>query len=379
MKIDSYGSLFESILSPEDFSMIRKESAAAKDLPYLPDILVRLIHHREWLKIMEPLTTGGQALALPRVALLFEALAFAEGSLGWCVNLGAGANLFAGYFDEATARALFEGNQTWCAGSGFIGGKAYRCKNGFRLSGQWKYASGSRHASHFTANAFLYDEAGKPIMENGEAMMRSFIFPAHQVSIKDTWQVMGLRATNSNDFAVEGLFVPENHLFSLLKPSAFASEAIFKFPFETLAVVNMTVMMSGMMLHFLELFEALLTQKTPLNSGVLLGKNEALLGLFDSQKVKVLQARDDFYQALQLSWEAYEKGQQASIEQLDDLKRKSLTLSQEAREAVFHLYPYCGMSIIYPSAPINKVWRDFKVAGQHYVLQPPIASPSPKK
>src|SRR5690606_18355344 len=154
------------------------------------------------------------------------------------VNLGAGANMFSGYLEKEAAQKIFNSEKTCCAGSGAISGRATKVAGGYKISGYWKYASGSAHATHFTANCFILDEKNNQIFEDGKVVFKSFIFPKEKVEIKDTWHVIGLKATSSNDFEVNNLFVPEHCSFSLLKPSEHAASSLFQIPFELLAVVN---------------------------------------------------------------------------------------------------------------------------------------------
>ena len=44
---------------------------------------------------------------------------------------------------------------------------------------------------------------------NAEPALYMFSFPASEVTLHDTWQVLGLRGTGSCDISVDQLFVPE--------------------------------------------------------------------------------------------------------------------------------------------------------------------------
>lgn len=358
------------VISEEQIGLIRKHAAEAEHNRQLSREVLQLIYEQQWLKVMEPDICAGLAWPLPKVVQLFESLAYADGNAGWCVNLGAGANLFSGYLSPETTKPVFSPATTWCAGSGAISGRAVKGPGGWRLSGRWKYASGSAHASHFTANGYLFDRYDKAITENGEPAFRSFIFPAGEVQVIDTWHTSGLKATSSNDFEVKNIFVPDERVFSLTKPSAFAKDPIFSFPFDALAVINMACMPTGMALHFLELFEQLMNSKTPLHSNKKLGEQKIVQQQFEQCRDRLQEARTDMYRALDKAWLPFEKGYSASQEDLCALKSKARTAAQTARETVHQLFPFCGMNIIYQDTGLNKAWRDISVAGQHYLLSP---------
>lgn len=357
-------------ITAKQIQLIRKHAEEAEQNRKLSPEVLQLIYEQQWLKIMEPSACGGQAWALPDIVRLFESLAYADGNVGWCVNLGAGANLFSGYLCADTAKSIFSPATTCCAGSGAISGRAVKTNDGWRLSGQWKYASGSAHASHFTANAYLFDDRNNALTENGQPAFRSFIFPAKLVQIIDTWHTSGLKATSSNTFEVKDIFIPKKHVFSLRQPSSFAQEPIFHFPFDVLAVVNMACMPTGMTLHFLELFEELMNNKTPLHSEQKLGNDALVQQAFEECKNRLNSARMDMYKALTTAWQTFSKNHEAQQEKLNVLKSKARKAAQVALEIVHHLFPFCGMNIIYQDSALNKVWRDISVAGQHYLLSP---------
>lgn len=360
----------ETIISKEALEHIRAGALATEVLQRLPQDTLDLLYRNRWFHVLVPEVLGGREMPLPEVVRLFEALAWADANVGWCVNLGAGANIFAGYFTEQVGREIFTSAQTCCAGSGAVTGTALRVPGGYKVNGQWKYASGSTHATHFTANCYLLDENGQQLQSNGEAIFRSFIFPAEQVTVLDTWHVIGLNATSSNHFKVEDIFVPEAHTFSLLQASAFAQGPLYHFPFEQMAIVNMACMLTGITLHFIDLYRELAAHKKPMHSNNLLSENEQAKEIESKATTAFYTAREHMYHTLQLTWKEYAAGKTAGTALLQALSRDARKAAQEARQVIFQLYPLCGMSILNPATELNKVWRDAATAGQHYLLSP---------
>jgi 3-hydroxy-9,10-secoandrosta-1,3,5(10)-triene-9,17-dione monooxygenase len=73
-------------------------------------------------------------------------------------------------------------------------------EGGFMLSGRWGWSSGSDHCTW----ALL----GGVIPGDG---YRTFLVPRAQYEIEDTWNVMGLQGTGSNDVVIgQPIFVPEH-------------------------------------------------------------------------------------------------------------------------------------------------------------------------
>ena len=358
------------LLSDQDIAIIRQQSAKCEQQGGLSQEMLELIYQNQWLQVMEPKSVNGLEWEFPQIVRLFESLSWADGNVGWCVNLGAGANMFSGYLEQGTAQQIFNSEKICCAGSGAISGTAVQVKNGFLISGKWKYASGSAHATHFTANCFLMDDQNKPILEQGKHIFKSFIFPREKVRVMDTWHVVGLKATSSNDFEVEGLFVPEACSFSLLKPSEHAVGPLFKFPFDLLAVVNMAIVPIGITLHFIDLFQDLMAYKKPLHGVGYLKDNEQLQLKFKKETEQFYQLRNELYQKIDQVWTYFMGNEIPDGKYIADLKVLARDAAFQSRILIMELFPFCGMSIIYEDAAINKVWRDLSVAMQHYLLSP---------
>lgn len=360
----------QEILSAQQIAAIRKHAFETENAKSIAPETLSLIYEQQWFQALVPKAFGGLELPLPEAVRLFEALAKADANIGWCVNLGAGANMFSGYLDEQTARTIFNAPTTCCAGSGAVSGTAKKTNDGYLLSGRWKYASGANHATHFTANAWLLDEWDNAIVENGEPVFRSFIIPADQIINHKNWDAVGLRATSSNDFEARSVFVPFDRTFTLLKPSSFANGPVYHFPFSTMAVVNMTCMMTGIALHFLDEYEQMAALKKPLHSTVLLKENPIAKAIAGKISAEFMTARNLMYRHLDEVWKSYEEGREADPESLAELKRITHQAAMLSRKLINDLFPLCGMNAVSPGSELNKIWRDAAVAGQHYLMSP---------
>src|SRR5690554_1399413 len=189
-----------------------RESLEAEKLGRLTDKQLDIIYQNKWFHLLIPKRLGGAEMPLPQFARTMERLAAIDGSFAWNVNLGAGANMFAGFMEQNVASEIFKSERTCVAGSGAVSGTAKIKDDGYTINGYWKYASGSAHANFFSLNAQLVDS------ETDE--FASFLIPATEVKVIDTWKVFGMQATSSSDFQVSNVWVPKNYRFDLQKPSS---------------------------------------------------------------------------------------------------------------------------------------------------------------
>lgn len=360
----------KEILSTQIIEKLREEIFISEERKCLSARTLDIIYREKWLQILVPKVCGGMEYSLPQAVQLFEALAYVDGNVGWCVNLGAGANMFSGYLEQQTACKIFNNAETWCAGSGASSGKAKETEGGYLLSGRWKYASGANHASHFTANAFLLDKDGKEKLKDGQPEFRSFMVPANNIINYKNWYAVGLKATSSNDFEAVDVFVPYESTFTLLKPSDFATGIVYQFPFGLLAEVNMACMLTGLALHFEEAYRTLAINKKPLHASTTLAENPKAKAISMKASERFHAGRTNMHQQLNALWHLYEYDEivdETAVQQFKDANKEAVAAS---RNLIQELFPLCGLNIVDPQSELNKIWRDAAVAGQHYLLSP---------
>ena len=196
-----------STLPDHDLARIADHAAQADRDGWLHPEQQALIHERGWLRMLAPRAVGGGEAALPDVVRLEEAIARVDGSMGWTVTLCAGAGWFAGFLPPDLARAILATPRMCLAGSGAPTGYADREGDGWRIDGQWDYASGAPMATHFTFNAMLRED-GQPLLDAaGQPRVQAFVVPAALVEVVPRWRSMGLRATASHAYRMAAQWV----------------------------------------------------------------------------------------------------------------------------------------------------------------------------
>ncbi|WP_342119355.1 acyl-CoA dehydrogenase [Pseudoduganella sp. OTU4001] len=338
-----------------DVERIRAGAAAADLAGFLLPDQQALIHERGWLKMLAPRAAGGAEMPLPEAVRLEEAIAEADGSMGWVVTLCAGAGWFAGFLPPDTARSVISTPRVCLAGSGAPTGFADREGDGYRISGRWDIASGAPMATHFTLNAVVRGE--------GEEFVRAFVVPAAQVVVEPTWRSFGMRGTASHSYRIDGAWVPASQGFTIDPAFATAPGTLYRFPFMLLAWVTLAANLSGMARHFLQLAgEIVAARRQPPASA-----QDAL-----ARAAMALEgARERMYALLDQAWAQADSAGGGMEAVLDArLREASQALVLAARRAVGDIYPYCGLRAAQEDSDINRVWRDFHTASQHALFTP---------
>lgn len=167
------------------------------------------IHEIFWsegfYKILQPKMFGGLELGVSAFFRVISEIARGCPSTGWCLSLGSGHALqIASYWPESAQRQVFESQgQVVAASSG--GGhdlNVVRENDGFRISGTWRYCSGSPYSTHFLP---LIPQSGEPPLW--------MILKRAQFDVLNDWGgIIGMRGSGSNSIRVEDAFVPNDHI-----------------------------------------------------------------------------------------------------------------------------------------------------------------------
>ena len=325
------------------------------------------IHEQGWLKMLAPRAAGGAELPLPEVVRLEERLAATDGSLGWVVTLCAGAGWFAGFLPPHVACDIMAVPGACLAGSGAATGFADADGDDVVITGRWDYASGAPMATHFTLNAVLRARGEVLRDAHGKPMIRAFVVPARHVALEASWQSIGLRASASHAYRIDGARIPSSHGFTIDAVHATAEGPLYRFPFMALAYVTLAANLLGMAGRFVALAGPLIAVRRQHGSGVPLGEVPAVAARFAAAREELEAHRAALYEELDRAWADVLR---RSVADDASLQRVSLQLVDTCRRTVDGLYPYCGLQAAREDAPINRVWRDFHTATQHALLLP---------
>ena len=204
------------------FDPLSTEAAAGDARGALTDRTIAALRSGDFFALMLPECFGGVE-ANPIAALrVIEELSRADGSTGWvfmaaqlCIGTGAA------FLGESAVKEIFGGDTVpIIAGHGGPNGTAVVEGNGFRLSGNWRYGSGTKHADYIHSGAVVIENGVPRRGPDGQPEVRAFVTPRRHAVLASDWNVLGLRATGSVDYTITDLFAPEefSHPTGVLQP-----------------------------------------------------------------------------------------------------------------------------------------------------------------
>jgi alkylation response protein AidB-like acyl-CoA dehydrogenase len=179
--------------------LIRERAAETERARRLPDDVLSALRGTGINRLMLPAELGGLEAPVADTMDVIERIAAADGSTGWCAVIGAGSNFFAGFMPEAGARQVFadpdQGNATMFAPLGSIDEESGHSL----LSGRWPFTSNCLHSAWIGLGALF------PRADGGDPVPKVVFVPASEVTIEDTWDSAGLRATGSHHVSAHAL------------------------------------------------------------------------------------------------------------------------------------------------------------------------------
>ena len=176
--------------------------------------VVDAIEQTGLFRLSTPKEIGGLEADVDTVAAVCEAISFADGATGWAFTQNTITGSYLSYIEPEFAKPF----AAMRAGAGHFAplGVAQEEEGGYRVSGNWQFASGSGHAEFMGGGAIIMREgAPAPMGENGKLPLVGFFVPAELATLKGNWDTMGLRGTGSFDYEIPETFVEEGATWNI--------------------------------------------------------------------------------------------------------------------------------------------------------------------
>lgn len=349
-------------LAPE----IARRADEAEALGTLPLDLVERLRAAGIFRALQPRMLGGFEMAPTEFIHMVEELAYADGSTGWIAAIGAGGPSFAAWLTPAVATELFGSDADFLAATVLPPtGRAVPRAGGFDLDGRWPFASGCRHAEWMLTGLFVFDGDAPRIIPRQGPDRRLAFFPRADAEIVDNWDVVGLRATGSNDVTARGVKVPEEHTINPFGHAARQDGPLWRIPFFTLVGVGLVGVPLGIARRALDEFTRLAATKVRAMASEPLAKDPVAQVEFASAEAALRSARAFVLDQAGALWETARAGDSPSLEQRAGFQLAAHQAMRAARHAVDTAFGLTGAGAVHASHPLQRCFRDLHTAGQH--------------
>jgi indole-3-acetate monooxygenase len=321
-----------------------------------------------------PRSWGGPELDPLTQFRVIEALAMAEGSVGWCAMIGCDGGYITAFLDQDIARAMYPDLLVATGAAATTTGQAVRVPGGYRVSGRFPFVSGCHHCEWLWLGCAVLENGVARLDGNGVPETRQCFLRLSQCEILDTWHTTGLRGTGSNDVLVRDEFVGEDLTFSFQDPKLVKRPGpLYAFPFMFMAKGAAPAL--GIARHAIDAVIESAAQK-PARRYTVGERIEAPKLLRDDVYVQeavgraetlLAAARAYFFQVMGDLWATLLDGGQPSDRQIALFTSAYTHIVGVCVDVVQLVYKAAGGSAVYQKGPLDRCLRDVLTMNQHVV------------
>jgi alkylation response protein AidB-like acyl-CoA dehydrogenase len=263
---------------------------------------------------------------------------------------------------RASFDALYaDGPDVIMAGASKPTGVATPVEGGYRVSGQWAFASGCQHAHWFIGHCVVDDGRQPP--------GRMMVLPQSDLEIKDTWSVSGLCGTGSHDVVANGAFVPDELSFVMFGSEPAVDVPSLRIPEVTRAAIQIASVTIGVARGALDEIVALARDKTPTFAEGPLASNPLFQNQLGEADTQLRAARTALYAEADMVWAKAQASAPFTPEDRAHVRGTTTWVARTAAAVVTTAYQAGGSSSIYTSNPLQRRLRDAHTLTQHFVMK----------
>lgn len=318
-------------------------------------------------RIPQPARVGGYELPLRTLGAAVTALSRACSSSGWVLMVMGAHHWCLGTFPEQAQDAVFgHGRDGLVAGTLSWQGNAVPVDDGYRVNGRWQFCSGVDHAE------WVMLGCAEPESHNPRVHV---VVPVGELTIDDTWHVMGLQGTGSKDVVAHDLFVPKQHtidtrqMFGGTSPHATNHHSnLYRLSAEAMLCMSVSTAVLGSAQFAVDQFIA----RTRERKVILTGASKAEHA---PTQVRIAESAAEIRTAHLLQQEVYNEFDRliTNDEHFDPAHRiwvrwQVSYAAELCRRAVTRLFSGSGAHAVYAPSALQRAFRNIHVGAQHASL-----------
>jgi 3-hydroxy-9,10-secoandrosta-1,3,5(10)-triene-9,17-dione monooxygenase len=242
-----------------------------------------------------------------------------------------------------------------------VGARVEPCDGGFMLHGRWGWSSGSEHCSWVLLGGIIPGEG-----------YRTFLLPRTDYEIEDTWFVLGLQASGSNDIVIEQpVFVPDHRTHKQMDGfncTHNQPNPMYNIPWAQIFTRVVSTSAIGALKHALALFTG--------NAGTSSTDPSKLMGDPDITR-RVAETINDIDEVETILFRNFDdmmaavlKGDEIPMIDRVRYRYQSSLVIDKLGAAVDRLSDVAGGRNVFDDAPIQNIWRDVHVSRSHVANNP---------
>jgi indole-3-acetate monooxygenase len=331
--------------------------------------VVNALKKAGFYKLFLPKSLGGLEADPLTAAKVVEDVAKHNTAAGWSLMVANTTLFMGGHLPEKGIEELFVDNpDSFIAGSVHPPMRATRMKEGYLINGRNPLVSNVHEAQWIFVTALVM-EGQQPKMTNGHPEVIGVFMRISDCEIINTWNTLGMRATDSNDVEAKDVVVPDHRSFPLVpefNPNRYYTGRLYHLP---AAAANIACLLAPVTLavarNAINELKVLAEKKTPLGSMVTIKEKGVVQRKLGKAEALVQSSRAYLHDSLMKCWRKIAAGESASLEEKADLLLAATHTNQSCVEAIELMYTAAGTSGIYMKNKLAHYITDAQVLRQH--------------
>jgi alkylation response protein AidB-like acyl-CoA dehydrogenase len=244
-------------------------------------------------------------------------------------------------------------------------GRAVAVDGGYLVSGQWPFASGGPDPDFVTANCIVFEGDAPRRGPSGSPDTAVVLLRADEVEFLDTWHVVGMRGSDSCDFAAHAVFVPHERATPLLSAASAFDTPLSCVPLRVALAPGHASVAVGIARGALDdITELAQTKRSALKPSSRLGEDVVFRHELGENALRYEAVR-----ALlrQVAAEVDEAGPDGPWSDRQILIGRTVAgyIGAECTRIVDFAFAAAGSVSVYNTSPLQRRFRDIHVATQH--------------
>jgi len=331
----------------------------------IPEPLLGRLHDSRLFRMLLPRSAGGDQMDPAVYVAAVEEIGRHDASIAWNVFVANSSALIAAFLEPAANRAIFADPRSLIAWGPPNASRAGAVDGGYRVTGQWDFASGCRQARWMGAHCHVVEADGSLRLNRfGRPTVRTLLFPVNEATLLDTWHTIGLRGTASDSYSLDDVFVSEAFSSTREDPALRRERGpLYAFTMPGLYACGVAAVAFGIARAMLSEFVALASRKAPRNLSRL-ADNAVVQAEVARAEARLGSARAYLIETLN---SIYAQADDMAPIEVDDRVRVRLACTnaiQGAAEVADYVYKAAGVDAIFPGSPFERRFRDMHTLSQ---------------
>lgn len=347
--------------------IIREHSKEGDQQRRLPRPVLDALRESGLLRMMTPRSLGGLETDPITRILVAEEIGRHDSAAAWTLENPLDWAFFCCRLpDEGVEEIYGSGPDVLIAAQFGRPLSAASAAGGYRVSGRAPFVSNCYDADWISSTVVV--DADRGAHAGGEPEMRMVYFPRAECEIIDTWDVMGMRGTGSNDISVNDVYVPASRTFPMVpefEPGSRYRGPLYRLPVVGVAATGIPTPMLGVARRALDEVAELAATKTPVTSSAPL-KERASAQLKLGQAEAILRSgRLLLLETVGEAWQRCIDGEPHSLAQRAELLLAMAHAMSSAVQAVDLACSIAGTTAFRATHPLERCFRDTQTMRHH--------------